>query len=190
MKTCPNCGNQVQDDVTFCNNCGTSLTSDNANNGAAPVAGEAPAGQAQNFGQQPFQNNYQQPYGQNGYPQGAYPAYPQVDIHDHTAEFDPKDIADNKLFAVVPYLFGVLLGLLACIFVRDSAFVKFHLKNCIRFSIASVLVCLVFIIPFLGWVVGGLALLGIEILEIIQIVWVLQGKAKDIPVIGSIKFLK
>lgn len=29
-------------------------------------------------------------------------------ITDHTAEFDPTDISDNKVLAMIPYLLGVI----------------------------------------------------------------------------------
>lgn len=188
MKICPNCGNQVQDDATFCNNCGTTIVADNANN-AAPAAGET-AGQPQGFAQQPYQNNYQQaPYGQPGYPQAGYPAYAQPDLHDHTGEMDPADITDNKLFAVIPYV-SLLLGFVALMCVRDSKFVKFHLKNAIRIEICTLILCLLFIIPVLGWFLGGIGIAVLGVFGIIEIVWTFQGKAKDVPVIGGIKFLK
>lgn len=47
-------------------------------------------------------------------PQQAFvPAY---DPYDHTAEFDPKDISDNKVFAMLCYLMdfiGIIVALLA-----------------------------------------------------------------------------
>ena len=66
MKNCPKCGKPFDDNVAFCDACGTPL-----NGAPAPVA-----------------------------------AVPVVDPTDHTAEFDPKDISENKVLAMVPYLMG------------------------------------------------------------------------------------
>ncbi|MCR5403273.1 MAG: zinc-ribbon domain-containing protein [Butyrivibrio sp.] len=216
MKICANCGNQVPDDAVFCNNCGSSLASDSAapapevnaaapNQEAAPmqqqpapapVPGPQPGAQGPQPGmQQNFQGAYQQapngqmPNGQMPYQQ-PYPQYQAVDVSDHTADFDAKDIADNKLFAMLPYFFGCLSGVLAGIYIKDSEFIKFHTKNTIRLAIAEILCLIVMIIPFIGWMIGGILLVVMGVVRIIGMVYVCQGKAKDLPIVGSIGFLK
>ncbi len=191
MKTCPNCGNQLTDDALFCNNCGTNVTNvaANAASDASKVAGEtisaaagaANAGNAQNFQQGAPVNNQPQNY-------APQPQYRQYDPTDHTAEFDPRDIADNKLFAVLPYF--TLLGIIVALLVKESAFTKFHCKNAIRIEIASILACIPAIIPFIGWLVTGVLLIIIFVVSIIAIVNCFQGKAKEVPIISSIGFLK
>ena len=198
MKICANCGTQVADDASFCNNCGSSLvnnvasgpdqnnasSSNDASKGVTPTPTPAPASQpAPNMAPTPMQQGNQQSFGQAPYQQYVDPA-------DHTAEFDPRDIADNKLFAVVPYLFGIIAGLIVGIYVKESPFVKFHIKNAIRIEIVSLLILLIAIIPFIGWVVAVVLEIAMVVLDIIAIVWAFQGKAKDIPVISSIGFLK
>ncbi len=200
MKICANCGTSVPDDAAFCNNCGSAMTetpaSDNssapvASNGDASAASSQPApspvptpapapqpGFQQNYGQAPYQQpQYQQPY-------VAY------DPKDHTSEFDPKDIADNKLFAILPYLFSCIAGIIVGIYVKDSEFVKFHIKNSIRIDITVLLLLVICIIPFIGWVVAIIGLLVLSVIDIIAIVWAFQGKAKELPIISSIGFLK
>ena len=211
MKTCPNCGNQVADEALFCNNCGTNVANVEASADASKIASEtisaAAAGAANaagavgvagttgaaggafsgNTNAQP-QNFNEQPQNFNG-GQQSYQQFSAYDPSDHTAEFDPRDIADNKLFAVMPYftfIFGVIIALLC----KESAFTKFHAKNAIRLEIASILAIIPAIIPVLGWLVTGILMLIILILHIIAIVNCLQGKAKDLPIIGNIGFLK
>ena len=141
------------------------------------------------YGQQNYQGGYQQaPYGQSPYQQGY--GYPQYDPKDHTSEFDAADIAENKLFAAVPYFFSSLLGLIAGIYVKDSAFVKFHIKNALKLDIVSIILCLFFAIPFIGWIFSGVCLLILAIVRIICMVQVLQGKACDAPIVSSLGFLK
>lgn len=202
MKICANCGTSVPDDAAFCNNCGSAMTetpvSENVSASAAPggeindapsqpapapVPTPAPApapqpGFQQNYGQAPYQQpQYQQPY-------------VAFDPKDHTSEFDPKDIADNKLFAVLPYLFSCIAGIIVGIYVKDSEFVKFHIKNSIRLDIAMLLLLCICIIPFIGWVVAIIGVLVLCVIDIIAIVWAFQGKAKELPIISSIGFLK
>ena len=164
---CKNCGAQLQDGMAFCTNCGCKL--------------EAPA-------PQPAQPQFQQ--APSGQPQFQPQPYPAFDPKDHTAEFDPKDIADNKLFAVVPYFFSFIAGVIVGIYVNDSLFLKFHVKNALRLDIASILAALLFIIPILGWVAGGVCLAILAVVKIIAIVHAFSGKAKDLPIISGIKFLK
>lgn len=201
MKICANCGTSVPDDAAFCNNCGSAMTETPASENAsapvtpstdasdassqpapAPVPAPAPAPQPgfqqQSYGQAPYQApQYQQPY-------------VAFDPKDHTSEFDPKDIADNKLFAILPYLFSCIAGIIVGIYVKDSEFVKFHIKNSIRLDIAMLLLLCICIIPFIGWVVAILGLIVICVIDIIAIVWAFQGKAKELPIISSIGFLK
>ena len=90
MKTCPKCNTQLSDDAMFCTNCGTSFQ--NAN----------PQPQ-QNANPQPQQNAYQNT--QQTYNQ---PVAPVVNVYDHTAEFDPQDVHENKLFALLCYIMGII----------------------------------------------------------------------------------
>ncbi len=214
MKTCPNCGNQVSDEALFCNNCGTNVANvtpdaagtanvGNITSGAAKVAGEtisaaaagaanaANATNATNFQQNAASNFSGQPqsFQPTPQPQPQQPVYRQLDPSDHTAEFDPRDIADNKLFAVLPY-FTFALGVIVALLVKESAFTKFHAKNAIRIEIATILAFIPAIIPFIGWVVSGILILILVVVQIIGIVYCLQGKAKDLPIVGNIEFLK
>ena len=210
MKTCPNCGNQVADDALFCNNCGTNVTnvetSPNSAAGsvsdesrvasetigaaasAANVAGVAFSGatQTQDFGQA---QNLSQPQAFDNDQMNYQNQYRSYDPSDHTAEFDPRDIADNKLFAVLPY-FTLLYGLIIALLIKESAFCKFHAKNALRLKIASFLALIPAIIPILGWFVSAILFLILTVINIIAIVQCFQGQAKDLPIISNIGFLR
>ena len=62
--------------------------------------------------------------------------------------------------------------------------------DAIRLEVATLLSLLFAVIPFLGWVIAGILVAIFGVIEIVAIVWVLQGKAKDLPLIDSIGFLK
>ena len=93
MKVCPNCQNQVNDDVAFCPICGTQFgNQQNTQNGQA-------GGNTQNGGNSGYGN--------------PYTAY---DPYDHTSEFDPRDISANKVVSMLCYLLswiGIIIALLA-----------------------------------------------------------------------------
>ncbi|MBQ8031725.1 MAG: zinc-ribbon domain-containing protein, partial [Butyrivibrio sp.] len=197
MKICANCGTSVPDDAAFCNNCGSAMTespaSENNSTPAAPSADTnaapsqpAPA-PAPAPGPAPQPGFQQQPYGQAPYQQPQYQQpYVAFDPKDHTSEFDPQDIADNKLFAILPYLFSCIAGIIVGIYVKDSEFVKFHIKNSIRIDVTAFLLLLVCIIPFIGWVVAIIGVVVLVVIDIIALVWAFQGKAKELPIISSI----
>ncbi len=205
MKICANCGAQLPDDAAFCNNCGSALTDSNNNaESAAPAAGADNAAPAEQSAQAPTptpvpapvpqpnpQQNYQQNFNQASYQQPQYQQpYVAYDPKDHTNEFDPQDIAENKLFAILPYLFSCIVGIIVGMYVKDSAYVKFHIKNAIRLDIAGILIVLLCVIPFIGWIAAIVCGLILGVVEIIAIVWAFQGKAKELPIISSIGFLK
>lgn len=193
MKICANCGTSVPDDAAFCNNCGSAMTETPASdNASAPVAPSADANASSQPAPAPApQPGFQQNYGQAPYQQPQYQQpYVAYDPKDHTSEFDPKDIADNRLFAILPYLFSCIAGIIVGIYVKDSEFVKFHIKNSIRIDITVLLLLVICIVPFIGWVVAIIGLLVLGVIDIIAIVWAFQGKAKELPIISSIGFLK
>ena len=144
-------------------------------NGPGPIPRQGSGDHAHYHG-----NYHQEPYGH---------PHPSFDPRDHTREFDPWDIDDNRLVAVLPYLFSVF-GMIAAVLIQDSPFVRFHLKNEIRLTVAAFIACIVCLVPFIGWFVGGIFLIILCVLKVIVIIQVLSGKAKEIPFLCTIDFLK
>lgn len=184
--TCPKCGNQLENGATFCTNCGTQL------NAASPFAKQAanqqPNPPFQNQNQNGYQNQYQNGYGaQNG---GYAPAY---DPYDHTAEFDAKDISENKVLAMLPYLLGIFGIIIAMLGANQSPYTKFHVRQAIKFTvidalmaIAGVVLVWTIIVP-IAWAVMSIVFLVIKIICFVQIC---SGKAKEPVIIRSLPFLK
>ena len=205
MKTCPNCGNQVADEALFCNNCGTNMTGVEKNtvSGAVDAAGgifsstsDSAANAAESVNQTEnsssgFQSQFNQPQGfqtMQGF-QGQQTYASSYDPADHTAEFDPRDIADNRLFAILTY-FASIPGIIVALLVRESAYTRFHAKNEIRLMLASILAMIPAIIPVLGWFITGILELVIFVVRVIAIVYAFQDKARDLPFIGGIGLFK
>ena len=151
MKTCNNCGAQVEDVAKFCPECGFKF-------GAI-----------------------------------AEPKAAVTDIYDHTSEFSPEDIANNKLYAILMYcvsLMGIIIGLLAA---GDSPYVRFHVKQSLKLFICEVLLGL--ITAALFWTVivgiaGSIAIVVLAVVDIICLVNACKGLAKEPPIVCKIGFLK
>lgn len=114
---------------------------------------------------------------------------------DSTSEFDEQDVQNNKVMAILAYLsWLVLIPLFAA---KDSKFARFHCNQGIVLAIAEIIalvVCGILAkIPVIGWIfsiVESLIGLACFILAILGIVNAANGKAKELPIVGSFKILK
>ena len=123
-----------------------------------------------------------------------------TDMKDHTSEFDPQDIENNKVMALLAYLsWLVLIPLFAA---KDSKFARFHCNQGIVLAIAELALNFV-VFPILSGILGGVPVVGLLIsivsglvglcffvLSVIGIINAVQGQAKELPVIGGFKILK
>lgn len=170
MKTCPKCNTQLADDAMFCTNCGTSF---------------------QNANPQPQQNAYQNNAQQNY----AQPVAPVVNIYDHTAEFDPQDVHDNKIFAILCYIMGIV-GVIVALLARSSVnspYLSFHIKQSLKISITAVLVSIISVV--LAWtcivfIAGMVCNVILEVVAIICFFQTCSNKSVEAPIVRSLPFLK
>ena len=125
-----------------------------------------------------------------GTPVGGAAPVAVVPEWDHTAEFDPKDISDNKVFAMSAYLLGIFGIIVAALLVKDSAYTKFHVRESMKIEVLMALCCLLFIIPILGWIVGGIGICILTVVAIIQFFSVCKGNGKEAPIVRAFSFLK
>lgn len=114
---------------------------------------------------------------------------------DTTAEYDPADIEANKVMGILAYLsWFVIVPLIGA---NKSKFARFHCNQGLVLAISEIIV-LVFIkilsrLPLIGWliaIVGDFVGLVCIIMALLGIVNAASGKAKELPIIGSFKFLK
>ena len=180
MAFCSKCGAEIPEGSAFCPACG------------APVAGDANAannaGQAQNSFANSIKNINNTP--------------------DYTSEIDPADAQQNKIYGVLAYL-GILVLIPIFAAPKNSRYARFHSNQGLVLLIFSVGYTIISSIlrgiikvreDFWGyvysytpeWVNVILGLLSIPfiVLAIIGIVNAVQGKCKELPVIGKIKILK
>ena len=105
---------------------------------------------------------------------------------DTTSEYDAQDIEKNKVMALLAYII-FLIPLLAA---KDSKFARFHTNQSLVLFLGGIIASVVAVIPVIGWIVAPIAGLVITVLAIIGILNALNGRAKELPVIGKFKILK
>lgn len=114
---------------------------------------------------------------------------------DYTSSLDPQDVRQNRGISVLAYL--GLLVLIPLFAAKDSPYARFHCNQGIVLFIAELIISAVFRIlrglPLIGWIFGiVLALVSIAtfVLTIIGIVNAANGRAKELPIIGTIQILQ
>lgn len=110
---------------------------------------------------------------------------------DHTAEFNPADISQNKVLAMIPYLMGwvgIIISLLAA---GSSAYAGFHVRQALKIQVCFTLVSIIgAIIPVIGWLAIALTAVVVLVLNIISFFSVCKGEAREVPIVSSFSFLK
>ena len=119
---------------------------------------------------------------------------------DTTAQFDNEDIEKNKILALFSYL-GILL-LIPLLAAKDSKFARFHVNQGLVLLICEIVVGIVTsilgailgFIPVAGALLSSLISLVVGVVDIvlviIGIINAVNGKAKELPIIGKIRILK
>ena len=181
MAYCNNSGTQLAEGAKFCPSCG---------NPAGATAAQ------ENRQQQSEQQSRQA--GQQGHSENKFAAA-MNNAADNTAEFDPKDIEQNKGMGVLAYL-GILV-LIPIFGAKDSPFARFHANQGLVLCIAAIVYGVAYsilttIILAISWrlylVVSLIGLVGIVflVLAIIGIINAVNGQAKELPLIGKYRLLK
>lgn len=167
MAFCPKCGAELEENAKFCPVCGAAV-----NENAEPKKETSNA-----------QDDFTAKLGALN------------DTPDTTAEFDEKDIADNKVMAILAYLsWLVLIPLFAA---KDSKFARYHCNQGLVLAIAEIVAVVVLgllgNIPFIGWIfriAEGLVGLACLLLMVIGILNANNGRAKELPFVGKFRLLK
>ncbi len=183
MANCINCGSPIPENSAFCPNCGATVVKAEENvNNKAPEPTPQPAPEPQ---PQPI------PAAAPVYQQA--PVYIEPDPYDHTAEFDPKDISDNKVIAMIVYLLGTMGIILALLAGNSSPYAAFHVRQALKYVVCTILViiigavlCFTVIAPIAAFVCIGI----ISVLRIISFFQICQGKAREPYIICKFGFLR
>ena len=194
MAFCGKCGQQVNDGVKFCPACGAPMAAVAPTQETPPQPAAAP--QQQHQQPQPVQ---QPPQAQQPQPAAGDTFSNLNNTADSTAQFDPRDIEQHKGMSILAY-FGplVLIPILAA---KDSPFARYHSNQglllciaCIIYGIAySILSGVILAISWrLYFVVSIIGLIGFvfAVLAVIGILNAVNGRAKELPLIGKIPLIK
>ncbi len=190
MAYCAKCGQQYDNGVRFCPSCGAP---------ADPPAQQTYEAAPNDAGQGSYQQqaNYQQSYQQ----QGGFAA--QVNnlnnTADTTADFDPADVEQNKAMGVLAYLsWLVLIPIFAA---PKSRYARFHANQGLALAIVEIgwwiltsilsyiLIAIAWQLAFISTILG-LANILFLVLAILGIINAVNGKAKELPIIGKLRILK
>ena len=164
MKRCPFCNAELEDSVRFCRACGTAQPGPDYLTAAADYI-----------------------------PQEEVSAEPEISPWDHTAEFEAPDVAQNKLYAMLVYLLGLVGIVIAMLGAKGSEYVAFHVRQGLKLTVVDGLIVLV--TARLCWTVivpvaVAVCLVVLTVIRLVCFLWVCQGKAVEVPLIRNIGFLK
>ena len=109
------------------------------------------------------------------------------EIDDYSDEMDPDDVNGNKLMAALSYI-GILV-LIPIFAAKDSKFVKFHANQGLVLCLLAIACGVLGKLKLIGWIFNICSIV-VFILAVVGIIYVFQGKAKELPVIGNWKILK
>ena len=109
---------------------------------------------------------------------------------DHTAEFDPADISQNKVVAMVPYLLGWIGIIIALLASGTSPYASFHVRQALKIQICSVLAGFLAIVPILGWIAVGICVVLAVVINLVGFFDVCRGMAREPMIISKFGFLR
>lgn len=106
---------------------------------------------------------------------------------DSARQEELADIEKNKAMGILAYIL-FFIPLLAA---KDSKFAMYHANQGLALFVSAV-AAQVFshLIPFIGWLLGGLCSLGVLALMVVGIISASKGEMKPLPLIGGLNILK
>ena len=90
---------------------------------------------------------------------------------------------NNTLMAVLSYI-GPLV-FIPYLTAKNDPFVKFHIKQGLVLIVIEILIFAANLVAPFFMIIFGLINLGTFILSIVGIVWAVQGKEKELPLVGQ-----
>ena len=169
MAFCRNCGTKIDDNAKFCPGCGQAVEAPATEQIKTEATEQPKAEQAQ--GQQ---NDLSAKVANLN------------NTKDTTDQFDKDDIEKNKAMGLLAYIL-FFIPLLAA---KDSPFARYHANQGLVLFLCGLISSVLWIIPILGWIIAPILSIVITVLAVIGIINALNGKAKELPIIGKFKVLK
>ena len=116
-----------------------------------------------------------------------------VDPTDHTREFDVGDISENKVYAMLPYVLGIVGVIIALIARNGSEYSAFHVRQYLKLAICEALVGIIAAVLAITVIVPIAAAICVIILLVVRIICFFQvckGEAKEPAIVKNLGFLK
>ena len=183
MKFCSKCGTQCEDNAANCTNCGTAFN-------APAVTYVNPKDHTAEFDKADIEKN--KLFAVLAHVIGLLGIVAATKVNINISNI--LNIFTDILFGTSVNLTAFLVPLIAIIatgfFAKDSAFATFHNRNAIRLLIAEALLTIIRVIPVLGSIVFTVGTIITIVVRIIACIHVFKGQAKELPIIGGLKFLK
>lgn len=107
---------------------------------------------------------------------------------NQTIQFDPQDVADNKVMGVLAYI-GILF-LVPLLAKKESTYCQFHANQGLLLFIVMVVVNILYVIPVIGWILGFILGIVCLVFAIMGIINAVKGEAKELPIIGKYRLIK
>ncbi len=160
MTYCSKCATTLEDGLKFCPACGEAVIAESAASTVDTASSNEDA-----VGEKLKQLN---------------------NTKDETEGFDKADIEKNKIMAVLAYI----IFLIPLIAAKESPFARFHTNQGLLLVIAAVILSVIAAIPVIGWIIAPVIGIAVTVLAVIGILNALNGKAKELPLIGKFRILK
>ena len=94
----------------------------------------------------------------------------------------------NKIMAAISYIW--ILFLVPLFAAKDDAFARFHANQGLLLFIASIILGIISIIPFVGPIISAIGGIVTFVFMILGIINALKGEMKPLPFIGGIEIIK
>lgn len=105
-----------------------------------------------------------------------------------TVIYSQEDITANKGMSVLAYFIFFIPLLVESS--KNSPYAKFHVNQGLLVFLIWVASWIIVVIPILGWLLSPLLGIAAVVYLIIGVINVLNGTAKELPLIGGIRILK
>ncbi len=169
MKCCSSCGNPIEENAKFCSVCG-----------ASAVTAEKSESEEKNKENQKsdFASKVEETFNN------------AMNTPETTADYTVEDIESNRVMAILAYIGILVLIPLFAPKAKESPFARYHTNQGLLLFIFHFVVSALGAIPYIGGLLAAAANIIWIIMLVFGVVNVLNGKAKELPVIGKFRILK
>ena len=92
---------------------------------------------------------------------------------------------EENLEALLCYILGWVTGLIFYLLEKENKFIRFHaMQSILTFFPLSIIIWILFLIPFIGWVLGGLLSILSFVLWVVLMIKAYQGEKYKLPIVG------